>query len=253
MTPKEVASLETAEKTRVFQENEVEFFPCSIHTGDMMQTGLLGYRSEILPANTKRFFRGRIARARLGLACFTVLFLACAAQAQIFMSVGGQPGQIGANPQPTPKLPGESTDAQYPRWIQLGSAQLGVGRAVALNNGTISASAPSVSEVTITKVTDSTTPSLYTLVCGGTTAVSQPIDYVTIDFRKGGSNEVYYRLQLQNVYVTGVSSSSGGDVPSESLTLFFTKITWTYVPYDQYSKAQTPITRGWDVVKNAAF
>src|SRR6185312_13626791 len=99
----------------------------------MMQMGSPGYRSEILPANTKRFFGGRIVRAGLGLACFTVLFLACAAQAQIFMSVGGQPGLIGANPQPTPRLPGESTDAQFPRWIQLGSAQLGVGRSVALN------------------------------------------------------------------------------------------------------------------------
>jgi type VI secretion system secreted protein Hcp len=135
----------------------------------------------------------------------------------------------------------------------LTSVQMGAGRGISLGGGTVSASDPSLSEVTISKMTDSTTPSLFVLCCGGTATVSQPINYVTIDFRKTGSSQVFYRLQLQNVYVSGASTSGGGGIPSESLSLFYTKISWSYVTFDQYSKVQSTVTKGWDVVKNAAF
>ena len=82
------------------------------------------------------------------------------------MSIGAAPSAMGANPQPAPTLPGDSKDAQYPKWIQLGSAQMGVGRGISLGNGTVEASPPSISEVSITKMTDSATPSLFTLACG---------------------------------------------------------------------------------------
>ena len=160
---------------------------------------------------------------------------------------------MGANPQTAPLLQGDSVDAQYPKWIQLTSVQMGAGRGISLGGGTVSASDPSLSEVTISKMTDSTTPSLFVLCCGGTATVSQPINYVTIDFRKTGSSQVFYRLQLQNVYVSGASTSGGGDIPSESLSLFYTKISWSYVTFDPYSKTQSTVTKGWDAVKNAAF
>ena len=211
-------------------------------------------RFSTLAAGKNLFSNGESARIFLWLACLVGFMIAASARAQvdIFMSVGGLPAPIGANPQTAPTLKGDSTDIQYPKWIRLNSAQLGVGRNISLNAGTVSASNPSVSEVSITKVTDSTTPSLYTLVCGGTATVTQPIDYVTIDFRKSGTPEVFYRLQLQHVYVSGVSTSGGGDVPSESLSLFYTKVSWTYVPY-QNGKGGTAITKGWDVVKNSGF
>jgi type VI secretion system secreted protein Hcp len=175
------------------------------------------------------------------------------AQVDIFMSIGGAPAPMGANPQYAPLLQGDSLDAQYPKWIQLMSVQMGAGRGISIGSGTVSTSSPSLSEITITKMTDSTTPSLFVLCCGGTATVTQPINYVTIDFRKTGTSQVFYRLQLQNVYVSGASSSSGGGIPSESLSLFYTRITWSYVTFDQTGKTGTTVTKGWDVVKNAAF
>jgi type VI secretion system secreted protein Hcp len=222
----------------------------------MVRISWLNRRGETIPANAKPFLIGRIARAWLGLACVVILSVAaCSAQAQvdIFMSVGGTPAAMNANPQNPPKLPGTSTDLQYPKWVQLFSAQMGVGRGISLGGGAVTASDPSLSEVTITKLTDNTTPSLYILACGGTATVTQPIDYVTIDFRKTGSTQAFYRMQLQDVYISGVSTSGGSDVPSESVSLFFSRITWSYVPFDQSGKAGSPITKGWDVVKNAAF
>jgi type VI secretion system secreted protein Hcp len=176
------------------------------------------------------------------------------AQVDIFMSVGGSPAAMGTNPQTKPQLAGESSDAQYLEWIPLLSAQVGVGRGVGLSGGTVSTSNPSLSEVTITKLTDRTTPSLYTLACGAAATVSQPIDYVTIDFRKTGTSQVFYRMQLQDVYLSGVSTSGGtNSAPSESLSLFYTRISWSYVPYDVNGKSQSAITKGWDLTKNAAF
>jgi type VI secretion system secreted protein Hcp len=196
-----------------------------------------------------------MVRVWLWLACVILLMADYSAHAQvdIFMSIGGSPSPMGANPQTPPLLQGDSLDAQYPKWIQLTSVQMGAGRGISLSSGTVSASDPSLSEVTISKMTDSTTPSLFVLCCGGTATVSQPINYVTIDFRKTGSSQVFYRLQLQNVYVSGASTSGGGGIPSESLSLFYTKISWSYVTFDQYSKVQSTVTKGWDVVKNAAF
>lgn len=221
----------------------------------MTQIGSRHRRGSMLLPDSKFFRTPKIAQIWLWLA--SVLFLAamCSSQAQvdIFMSVGGQPAAITVNPQNQPTLKGDSVDTEYPGWIKLSSAQLGVGRGISLSGSTVSASNPSVSEVVVTKLTDSSTPSLYTLTCGGTAAVTQPINYVTIDFRKSGTTEAFYRLTLQNVYFSGVSTSGGGDIPQESLSIFFTRVSWTYVSFDQYGKAQPPVTKGWDVIKNAGF
>lgn len=222
----------------------------------MIQIGFLDRPRGPFPPDAKLFRAGNFAGASLLLACVFLLQLVCSSHAQsvdIFMSIGGQPAPMNSNPQTAPLLTGDSTDAQYPKWIKISSAQLGVGRGVGLSGSTVTTSAPSVSEVVVTKVTDSTTPSLYTLTCGGTAAVTQPIDYVTIDFRKTGTTQVFYRLQMQNVYFSGMSSSSGGDVPSESLSIYFTRVSWSYVTFDQYGKALSTVTKGWDVIKNAGF
>jgi type VI secretion system secreted protein Hcp len=230
----EIAHLKWTRKKVDFQKNKVEVFSSSNHNPAMIR---VVQRSSLV-----------------GIVIF-MLVASARAQVDIFMSVATTtPGAMGTNPQPAPTLAGDSTDAQYPKWISLGSAQMGVGRAVSLpSGGTVTTSNPSVSEVVVTKQTDSTTPSLYTLVCGGTASVSQPIPYVTIDFRKSGSSQVFYRLQMQNVYFTGVSTSSGGDVPSESISLFFTRVTWSYVSFDSGGKSQSPVTKGWDVAKNSGF
>jgi type VI secretion system secreted protein Hcp len=220
-----------------------------------MQSGSLNRGYATFPAGAKPTLIAGFGRVWLWLACGVMLIAAYSAQAQvdIFMSIGGTPSAMGTNPQTTPLLPGDSVDAQYPKWISLMSVQMGVGRSIGLSGGTVSTSSPSLSEITISKLTDSTTPSLFVLCCGGTATVSQPINSVTIDFRKSGTSQVFYRLQLQNVYISGASTSGGSDVPSESLSLFYTRISWSYVVFDQTGKTQSTVTKRWDVTKNAAF
>jgi type VI secretion system secreted protein Hcp len=198
-----------------------------------------------------------IAKAWLRLGCIVVALMAAfsaRAQVDIFMSIGGAPAAMGASPQTAPTLQGDSTDAQYPKWISLYAVSMGASRDVHMSNGTVvSNSSPNLQDISVTKALDRTSTSLSELVCGGAATVTQPIDYVTIDFRKAGTSTVFYRVQLHNVYLTSVSQggSTGGD-PSENLTLFYTRITWSYVAVDAGGKSQT-FTKGWDLAKNAGF
>jgi type VI secretion system secreted protein Hcp len=51
--------------------------------------------------------------------------------------------------------------------------------------------------------------------------------------------EIYLTVKLTNCLVSGYSMSSGGDRPSESLSINFTKIEYTYQGYDDQHKVDT--------------
>lgn len=204
------------------------------------------------PFTTAKSNQNRAVLALCRFGCMAVTLIATlSVQAQdIYMRIGGPATTMGSI-QSTPTLAGESTDAQYPNWITVLSMSHGVSRAVTSGGG---AATPNHSDVSLMKLLDKATPSINLLVNGVTATVSQPIDYVTIDFRKTGTSEVYYRIELQNVSVTSaqISGSDGGGTPSESVSLFYTKIRWSYVKYLN-GKAQTQVTTGWDVAAGKAF
>lgn len=199
--------------------------------------------------------QNRVVVTLLRCGCVAALLIAvCSASAQdIFMRIGGQAAAMGST-QTAPTLAGESTDLQYTNWIPVLSMSHGISRSVTIGGGGTTGGLPNHSDVSLTKMLDKTTPSLNLLVNGVTATVTQPIDYVTIDFRKSGTTQVYYRIELQGVYLTSasISGSAGGGLPSESVTLTYTRIKWSYVPYVN-GKAQTPITKGWDLAKNVAI
>jgi len=184
-----------------------------------------------------------------------LLVAALSAPAQdIFMRIGGQAAAMGQT-QTAPTLAGESTDPQYPSWTPVFSMSHGVSRPVTMVGTNVSSGNPSHSSFNLMKQLDKATPSINLLVNGATATVSQPIDYVTIDFRNtGATTNVFYRIELQGVYLESVqiSGSSGGGVPPESVSLAYTKIKWSYVPYVS-GKAQTTITSGWDLSTGKSF
>ncbi len=123
-------------------------------------------------------------------------------------------------------------------WMEIGSFQWGVGRAISTPVGSSSkreASAPSVSEITVTKMMDSTSPLLCQEALIGK-AVPCDIELVETG---GDKLETYLSVKLTNCMVSGYSVSSGGDRPSESLSLNFTKIEYTYQGYDDQHKVDT--------------
>jgi type VI secretion system secreted protein Hcp len=136
-------------------------------------------------------------------------------------------------------LVGEVSASTHKDWIEVHSVQWGVGRGISAGVGGASkreASAPSVSEVTITKTFDGASPLLLKEALGGK-AVEVKIDLTQTDDK--GSHIAYQKYILSNTLVSGYSISSGGDRPSESLSLNFTKVDSEYLKIDDKFKSTT--------------
>jgi type VI secretion system secreted protein Hcp len=120
-------------------------------------------------------------------------------------------------------IKGDVTATGWENWIELNSFQFGLGRGIASPTGGSAdreSSAPSLSEITISKAQDSATGPLVTAALQGEGVT------VIIDFVKTSSGQLtkYMEYKLTNTLISGWSTSSGGDRPSESISLNFTKI-----------------------------
>src|SRR6516162_1054789 len=109
-------------------------------------------------------------------------------------------------------IPGDVTAEGHEKWIEVNSFQWGVGRGISSPTGGSSdreASAPSVSEIVVTKPNDIATINLLNEALQG-----EGVD-VTIDFTKTdkGQLSVYLCYIMNNTMISGYSVSSGGDRP----------------------------------------
>lgn len=120
-------------------------------------------------------------------------------------------------------IKGDVTAEGHKDWIELNSMQWGVGRGISSPTGASAdreSSAPSISEITVSKAQDVATIDLLNEAYQGEGKTVQ-IDLCKTD---KGKIEVYLSYILTNTMISGYSVSSGGDRPSESLSLNFTKI-----------------------------
>jgi type VI secretion system secreted protein Hcp len=109
--------------------------------------------------------------------------------------------------------------------VPVSSFQFGVGRAISDSPHT--AAKPSISEITLTHTTDAYSTKLLNSALRGTSTATTPV--VTLFFTATGTSGPYDYLTatLTDVLVSGYSVSSGGELPSESISLDFVKITLT--------------------------
>jgi type VI secretion system secreted protein Hcp len=138
---------------------------------------------------------------------------------------------------------GDVTEEGHAGWIALNSAQWGVGRGISAPVGSTvnrEASQPSISEITVSKMLDAASTTLLTEAIVGEGADCQ------IDFCKTEKDKlvIYLTLTLTNTMISGYSLNSGGDKPSESVSLNFTKIEFKNFPMDPTGKvgAADPVT-----------
>jgi len=128
-------------------------------------------------------------------------------------------------------IKGSSTDSKFKDQIELLSFQWGAGIAVSSpGGGDRSTSTPSVSEITGTKMLDKASEGLFKKLLKGETVTKATINFVAAS---KGESVAYATLKLENVIVSGYSMSSGGDMPSESLSLNFTKFDWSFSGRDK--------------------
>ncbi len=136
-------------------------------------------------------------------------------------------------------IEGDVTAAGHEKWIEINSFQWGVGRGVTSPVGGTAdreASAPSVSEIVVTKTSDSASANLIREALWGEGKK------VKIDFCKTDKDkfEPYYQYELEATLISGYSVSSGGDRPMESLSLNFTKITFNDISMGSKNETGQP-------------
>ena len=143
-------------------------------------------------------------------------------------------------------IKGDATQAQHKDWINVHSCQWGVGRGISSPVGAAQnreASEPSVSEIVVTKTLDSSSTLLFQEATIGKDGKKVKIDFCRTD--KEGT--AYLQLVLENVLISGFSTSSGGYAPSESLSLNFTKIEVNETGPNAKNGAGQPVKASYDI------
>jgi type VI secretion system secreted protein Hcp len=120
-------------------------------------------------------------------------------------------------------IEGDVTAEGHEKWVELNSFQWGVGRRISTPSGAAAdpeADAPNLGDIACSKDVDAATTKLLNEAYQGEGADC------TIDFCKTDKDglEVYLSYTLENCMISGYSVSTGGDRPSESLSLYFTKV-----------------------------
>jgi type VI secretion system secreted protein Hcp len=135
---------------------------------------------------------------------------------------------------------GDATQAQHKDWIVLHSFQWGIGRGISTPVGAAQrreASEPSVSEVVITKPLDAAS----VLLCQEA-AIGKDGKTVKIDFcRTDKEGTPYLQVILTNTLISGYSTSSAGDAPSESISLNFTKVEYSETGPNEKNAGGNPV------------
>src|SRR5262245_48610472 len=143
-------------------------------------------------------------------------------------------------------IEGDVTAEGHEKWIECSSFQWGVGRGITTPTGSSQdreASAPSVSEIVVTKPTDSASNKILN------EALQGEGKKVKIDFCKtdAGKLEPFLQYELENTLISGFSLSSGGDRPTETVSLNFTKVSSTFTQMTDENATGSPDTVGYDI------
>lgn len=146
-------------------------------------------------------------------------------------------------------IKGEVPQTTHKDWIEVQSFQWGVGRGVGQGLGGGSqreSSAPTCSEVVVTKVFDISSPLLLKEALGGK-AVEVKVEITQTD--NSGKHVAFQKYVLTDTLISGYSISSGGARPAESISLNFLKIDSEYLNIDDKFASKTTGHVVYDIAK----
>lgn len=146
-------------------------------------------------------------------------------------------------------IPGESTDARLPGAIVLQSFNIGATTAPSSAAGGGGAGKVIFQDIHFTKFLDKASPLLY-LNCASGKVIKRAILHCR---KAGGGQDDYYTITLHEVFISGIQTGgggAGGSQPTESFSLAYSKIEFSYAPQKADGSLDTPIKTGWDVKNN---
>lgn len=151
-----------------------------------------------------------------------------------------------------PDVKGQTQVTGHVNELEVDSFQFGVGVGVttASTNQERATGKASFSEVTVTRVSDSATPQLLQKLAAGQVFKGDTV----ISFVREDGNALLKLIvvTLTDVILSSVSLSSGGDLPSESISLNYAKIKVDYTKQKEEGGQEGVAPFGWDISKNEA-
>lgn len=147
---------------------------------------------------------------------------------------------------------GESRDKDHVGWIEVQSFSWGMSNSGSLHSGGGGGAGRATSlDLSVGKYLDKTSPILYLR-----TATGQHFPEVILVLRKAGdeTRQKFFEIKLTDVIMTQahLAGASGGDRPSESISLNFAKIEWTYIPTRMDGTPGIPVSAEWNIAENTA-
>jgi type VI secretion system secreted protein Hcp len=146
-------------------------------------------------------------------------------------------------------IKGESSDKKHPGTIEIDSFSWGVSNAASMSSGSGGgAGKASFSDLSMMTNTCKASP-LLMLAC----ATGQHIKSAKLFVRKQGTEQHdYYVITLTDLLVSSFQTSGGGgsQAPTESFSLNFTKIEFSYSPQKPDGSLDTAIKASWNLKEN---
>jgi len=156
------------------------------------------------------------------------------------------------------EVEGESPDQEHKNWIELDSFSWGEHNAGTMSEPpagqTRRRGVVTVEDIVVTKEVDKSSPKLAEALCTG--RVFKEVEIHLCGSYGSGGSQTFLVITLKDVIISSyeVGGSAWSDaVPTESISLNFTKIEQTYTEYSTSGTAEGQTEYGWDIVQNAVL
>ena len=152
-------------------------------------------------------------------------------------------------------IKGECIDEGHKGWINLLSVSQGMSRPVkaGVSGSTRQRASVDIGDLVCVKELEASSPKLQEAICTGKCYPEVELHLCT---SVGGSKrDVFYKIKLTNAVVTQYDMSGActdGAVPTDSFSLNFEKIEWTYMPREQSFAGKGNIDASWKVGEGTA-
>ncbi len=146
-------------------------------------------------------------------------------------------------------IKGESSDSKHKEEIEIESWSWGMSQSGTTHSGTGGgAGKASVNDISIVKKVDKSSPILIKSCIQG---VHIPKGTLTVR-KAGGSQLEYYKIDLEDILISGVQCSGhpGSPTLSESVSLNFRKFKIIYTPQDAKGAAGAGVEYAYDIAAN---
>jgi len=149
-------------------------------------------------------------------------------------------------------IDGSVTAKGFEKWIELNSFHFSTSRAISMEAGNASNrnhGRPSISEIVVTKMMEQSSFGLLQDALRGDKGKKVTIKIVEVaqdQYRE------YVSYELEDTLLSGYSVSTGGDVPAETVTLSYSKITTSFTSTDKSNKAGQPARVVYDLAQGVA-